>query len=145
LRTIVIVTAAIVVAGIFGPFTYAGPTSDRPRSAAPTAPRYTARNLVATAQLKAALRAAHLSLIPKAQRGGVRGPLRGTTYYGSYGPWRYALATFSHPQVGTTDQPEAFSKAPGRNWRDRGDTGGCLSKGVIPLPLLRVWHLRTQC
>jgi hypothetical protein len=114
-----------------------------PQSDAATAP--VARNLVATPAVKAALRAAHLARVPRAQRAAIRGPLRGTTYYGSYGSWRYALATFSHPRVGTTDQPELFSKAPGRAWRDRGDTGGCLSQGIIPRALLRVWHLRSNC
>ncbi len=65
--------------------------------------------------MKSALRAAHLALIPLPQRAGVRGPLRGTTYYGSYGAWHYALATFSIPRLGTTDQPEIFSKAPGND------------------------------
>jgi hypothetical protein len=49
---------------------------------------YSARNLVATVRVKAALRAAHLALLPRALRAGVRGPLKGTTYYGSYGRWR---------------------------------------------------------
>jgi hypothetical protein len=104
-----------------------------------------ARNLVATAKVKAALRAAHLRTIPVSDRAATRGPLRGSTYYGSYGTRQYALATFSHPRVGTTDQPELFSKAPGRPWRDRGDTGGCLTKGILPLALLRMWHLRSYC
>ncbi len=104
-----------------------------------------ARNLVATPRVKAALRAAHLALLPPSQRAGVRGPLKGTTYYGSFGSGRYALTTFSHPGVGTTDQPELFSKAPGRGWRDRGDTGGCLSQGIIPRALLKVWRLQSNC
>ena len=104
-----------------------------------------ARNLVATAEVKAALRAAHLRTVPPADRAKTRGPLRGSTYYGSYGNHRYALATFSHPRVGTTDQPELFSKVPGHRWRDHGDTGGCLTQGVIPRALLRVWHLRSYC
>ena len=104
-----------------------------------------ARNLVATAEVKAALRAAHLRTVPLADRAKTRGPLKGTTYYGSVGKWKYALATFSHPGVGTTDQPELFSKAPGGAWRDRGDTGGCLTKGIIPRALIRVWHLSSYC
>ena len=104
-----------------------------------------ARNLVATAKVKAALRAAHLRTVPAADRAKTRGPLRGSTYYGSYGSRRYALATFSHPRVGTTDQPELFSKLPGHPWRDRGDSGGCLTKGVIPPALVRLWHLRSYC
>jgi hypothetical protein len=104
-----------------------------------------ARNLVATLKVKAALRAAHLRTLPPSDRAQTRGPLRGSTYYGSYGNRRYALATFSHPRVGTTDQPELFSKAPGRLWRDHGDTGGCLTQGVIPRALIRLWHLRSYC
>ena len=104
-----------------------------------------ARNLVATVKVKAALRTAHLRTVPLSDRAATHGPLPRSTYYGSYGAFRYALATFSHPRVGTTDQPELFSKAPGRPWRDRGDTGGCLTKGVLPPALLRVWHLRSYC
>jgi hypothetical protein len=104
-----------------------------------------AKNLVATAQVKTALRAAHLRTLPAADRPATRGPLPKSTYYGSYGSRRYALATFSHPRVGTTDQPELFSKVPGRSWRDHGDTGGCLTLGVLPRALLRLWHLRSYC
>ena len=104
-----------------------------------------AKNLVATTGVKAALRAAHLRTLPPADRAATRGPLPKSTYYGSYANRRYALATFSHPRVGTTDQPELFSKTPGRPWRDHGDTGGCLTKGILPRALLRVWHLRSYC
>ncbi|MBA3331098.1 MAG: hypothetical protein H0T39_09550 [Actinobacteria bacterium] len=61
------------------------------------------------------------------------------TYYGSYGSTRYAIATFSREGVGTTDQPELFSKPSGKPWRDRGDTGGCISSSIIPSALLRLW------
>jgi hypothetical protein len=104
-----------------------------------------AKNLVATAKVKAALRAAHLRTVPLSSRAATRGPLPRSTYYGSYGGRLYALATFSHPRVGTTDQPELFSKLPGHVWRDHGDTGGCLTQGVIPPALLRLWHLRSYC
>jgi hypothetical protein len=114
-------------------------------AAASTSAAPVPRNLTATPGVKAALKAAHLASLQASQRAGVRGPLKGSTYYGSFGRWRYALATFSHPRVGTTDQPELFSKAPGRGWRDRGDTGGCLSKGIIPRALLRVWRLPSNC
>ena len=97
------------------------------------------RNLVATAAVKAQLRDAHLRLLPAAARKGVRGPLKGLTYYGSFGSTRYAIATFSVPGLGTQDQPELFSKPAGRPWRDRGDTGGCISSRIIPAPLLRLW------
>ncbi|MDQ2969290.1 MAG: hypothetical protein M3R37_13360 [Actinomycetota bacterium] len=112
---------------------------------APAAAAPVAKNLVATASVKAALRTTHLAVLQPSQRAGVRGPLKGTTYYGSVGKWKYALAMFSQPGVGTTDQPELFSKAPGGRWRDRGDTGGCLTKGIIPRALIRLWHLRSYC
>jgi hypothetical protein len=104
-----------------------------------------AKNLVATVKVKAALRAAHLRTLRLSDRSATRGPLPRSTYYGSYGSHRYALATFSHPRVGTTDQPELFSKVPGRPWRDHGDTGGCLTQGIIPPALIRLWHLRSYC
>lgn len=106
-------------------------------ASAATAP--VARNLVATPAVKAALRAALVARLPVTQREKVRGPLPGRTYYGSYGPTRYALAVFSFPGTGTTDQPEVFDRPPGKPWQDRGDTGGCLRK--IPAPLRRVWRL----
>jgi hypothetical protein len=104
-----------------------------------------AKNLVATAKVKAALRTAHLRTIPMSDRPATRGPLPRSTYYGSYGSHLYALATFSHPRMGTTDQPELFSKAPGRPWRDHGDSGGCLTQGIIPPALVRLWHLHSYC
>lgn len=99
----------------------------------------TPRNLVATAAVKAQLREAHLRTIPVADRRKVRGPLKGLTYYGSYGSMRYAIATFSFAGLGTQDQPELFSRPAGKPWRDRGDTGGCISSKIIPAPLLRLW------
>jgi hypothetical protein len=115
----------------------AGLSSDTIATAAPAAP--TPRNLVATTAVKAQLRAAHLLTIAAADRKKVRGPLQGLTYYGSYGATRYAIATFSAPRVGTQDQPELFSRAVGKAWRDRGDTGGCISSRIVPAPLLRMW------
>ena len=100
------------------------------------------RNLVATAAVKAQLREAHLRLVPLAARRNVRGPLKGLTYYGSYGSTRYAIATFSREGVGTTDQPELFSKPSGKPWRDRGDTGGCISSTIISSALLRLWGFK---
>ena len=100
------------------------------------------RNLVATAAVKAQLREAHLKAIPAADRKKVRGPLKGLTYYGSYGATRYAIATFSVEGLGTQDQPELFSKLSGKPWRDRGDTGGCISSKIIPAPLLRLWGFK---
>jgi len=98
-------------------------------------------NLVASVAVKSQLREAHLRVVPLGSRSKVRGPLKGSTYYGSYGSTRYAIATFSTEGLGTTDQPELFSKPLGKPWRDRGDTGGCISGRIIPPPLLLLWGL----
>lgn len=137
----------VAALGLVRHYLAAGKPAAPTPAVAPTVPSTAtvAKNLIASPAVKHALLAAHLKLLFPSQRSGVQGPLKGTTYYGSYGRWRYALATFSHPHVGTTDQPELLSKAPGMPWRDRGDTGGCLSKGIIPQALLRVWHLHTKC
>lgn len=96
-------------------------------------------NLVATPTVKAQLRSAFL----RAHRGyapaKVRGPLKGRTYYGRYGKKEYAVATFSVPLTGTTDQPELFRRPRGGAWRDLGDTGGEVCPPYVPLPLLRLW------
>ena len=63
----------------------------------------------------------------------------GKTHYGRIGRDRYALAVFSLPQTGTTDQPEVFSIRARGAWSDLGDTGGCLAK--IPPSLLHAWGL----
>lgn len=110
--------------------------------AAPAQAALSPRNLVATAAVKTQLREAHVRLVSLAGRKKVHGPLKGLTYYGSYGSTRYAVATFSTDGVGTTDQPELFSKPLGRPWRDRGDTGGCISSKIIPPPLLRLWGFK---
>lgn len=107
--------------------------------AAPDAQRGGPVNLVATTAVKRALRAsflrAHRSLSP-AQ---VRGPLRGSVYYARYGAFEWALATFSVPRVGTTDQPEVFRRRRGGAWVDRGDTGGSLC--AVPRAVVRLWGL----
>jgi hypothetical protein len=109
--------------------------------AAPSAQPATrdARNLVATPKVKQALRAAFLAKSGRTR--GIKGPLKGTTYYGSYRGREYAFATFSVPRFGTQDQPEVFSRVAGGRWFDRGDTGGEICPGWIPLPLIKVWKL----
>lgn len=99
-------------------------------------------NLVATAKVKAALRTAFLHNHRRYAPRKVKGPLKGSTFYGRYGQTKYAFASFSIPRFGTQDQPELFKRLPGRAWRDLGDTGGEICKGSVPLPLIRVWHLR---
>lgn len=108
-----------------------------------TAPE--ARNLIATPTIKRQLRTALLARLSKygLPTAGVRGPLKGTTYYGRYRDHEYAFAEFSIPPTGAQDQPETFSRRVGGRWVDRGDTGGEICPGrPIPLALIKVWHLR---
>jgi hypothetical protein len=99
-----------------------------------------ARNLVATPAVKAALRSAFVHAHSRFAAAQIKGPLPGTTYYGSAGGFEYAVATFSVPRFATQDQPEIFRRTAGGRWRDLGDTGGDVCPGVVPLSLLRVWH-----
>ena len=108
------------------------------------APR--AVNLVATPAVKRALRAVFLRLHRSTRPASVRGPLNGSVYYARYGRVYWALATFSLPVVGTTDQPEVFRRVVGGRWVDKGDTGGNLC--AVPRPVVAVWRLlarRTGC
>jgi hypothetical protein len=85
-------------------------------------------NLRATPAVKQGLRAAFLAHADPSIRAGVRGPLPGSVYYGRSGGLEWALATFSLPRVGTTDQPERFRRRPGGKWTDLGAgsrTPGC--------------------
>ena len=103
-------------------------------------------NLRATPQVKRALRAAFLRAHPALDGRRVRGPLRGTVYYARLRATEWALATFWMPRVGTTDQPEVFSRRVRGRWRDRGDTGGSLC--AVPRSVVRLWGLlrfRTSC
>lgn len=93
-----------------------------------------ARNLKVTAALRADIAAAHKKVDTNQPDSG---PTK--VYYGHCGSRYWALGTFKDPQLGTTDQPEAFSRQPDQPWKDLGDTGGDLSK--IPAPLLKVWHV----
>jgi hypothetical protein len=88
------------------------------------------------------IRAAFLLEHPQYSPKRVKGPLKGTTYYGRYRRTYYAFATFSVPRTGTTDQPELFKRPPGGVFHDRGDTGGEICKRKVPLALIRVWHLK---
>lgn len=101
-----------------------------------------ARNLAATPKVKAALRAAFIRTHSNLTASSIRGPLRGRTYYGSYGRRDYAVAVFSVPRFGTQDQPEVFRRPTARRWRDLGDTGGDICPPTIPLPLLKLWHFQ---
>ena len=99
-------------------------------------------NLVATPRLKAKLRASFLIKHHQYSQRRVKGPLKGTTYYGRYGRTEYAFATFSVPRTGTTDQPELFKRPVGGVFRDLGDTGGQICKRDVPLALIKVWRLK---
>jgi len=72
----------------------------------------------------------------------IKGPLVGTVHLARYRGYEWAIATFSFPATGTTDQPERFVRRIGtRRWRDLGDTGGPVFERV-PCPLLRAWSIR---
>jgi hypothetical protein len=100
-----------------------------------------ARNLVATPRVKAKLRASFLLAHHQYRQRRVKGPLKGTTYYGRYGSTEYAFAVFSVPRTGTTDQPELFRRPRNGLFRDLGDTGGEICKREVPLALIKVWRL----
>jgi opacity protein-like surface antigen len=102
-------------------------------------------NLVATPRIKNMLRASFLLFHHRFNRRytarNVKGPLKGTTYYGRYGRTEYAFAVFS--VLGdTTDQPELFKRPVGGLFRDVGDTGGEICRSRVPLALIKVWHLK---
>jgi hypothetical protein len=84
------------------------------------------KNLVATPQVKEALRAAYLEAHPSADVGA---PAPGRTYYGSWVGTRYAVATFGrYPTIFKTDRH-------GR-WHVRRETHGGICDTVVPLDLL---------
>jgi hypothetical protein len=99
-------------------------------------------NLVAGPRVKSMLRAAFLIEHHRYSPLRVRGPLKGSTYYGRYGRTEYAFAVFSVPRTGTTDQPELFKRPRGGVFHDLGDTGGEICKRKVPLALIKVWRLK---
>lgn len=107
-------------------------------SAPPAVTTPTCRSLPVTTSLRSRLRAAHHRVYAR----NFAGPPTKSTYHGRCGKTYYALASFNHPGVGYTDQPEAFRRYLGHSWRDQGDTGGdvCGSKKV-PRSLLKVWKI----
>lgn len=80
-------------------------------------------NLRVTPRLKAKPGAAYLAWHTGTNRARLRGPLPGSTYYARLGRGEWAIATFSHPVTGTTDQPEVFNRPIGGRWVDIGGTG----------------------
>jgi hypothetical protein len=99
-------------------------------------------NLIATPRVKAMLRAAFILKHHQYSQRRIKGPLKGTTYYGRYGRTEYAFSIFSVPRTGTTDQPELFKRAVNGIFRDLGDTGGEICKRDVPLALIKVWRLK---
>lgn len=99
-------------------------------------------NLVATPRVKAMLRAAFILKHHQYSQRRIKGPLKGTTYYGRYGNTEYAFSVFSVPRTGTTDQPELFKRSVNGIFRDLGDTGGEICKRDVPLALIKVWRLK---
>jgi hypothetical protein len=99
-------------------------------------------NLVATPRVKAMLRAAFILKHHQYSQRRIKGPLKGTTYFGRYGKTEYAFSVFSVPRTGTTDQPELFKRPAHGIFRDLGDTGGEICKRDVPLALIKVWRLK---
>lgn len=98
--------------------------------------------LPVTPRVKQMLRASFLLRHHRYSQRRVKGPLKGSIYYGRYGRTRYAFATFSVPRTGTTDQPELFKRPPNGLFRDLGDTGGEICKRDVPPALIRAWRLK---
>jgi hypothetical protein len=87
------------------------------------------QNLIATPNVKSALRAAYLRAHPEYAPSQVGMPAPGKTYYGSYSGTRYAVATFgTYPTIFRTDRH-------GR-WHLRRETHGGICDQVVPLDLL---------
>jgi hypothetical protein len=110
-----------------------------PTTVTPPVSTAACKGLPVTASLRTALRSAH----HRAYARPFNGPPVKSTWYGRCGMTYYAMASFFHPGVGYTDQPEVFRRRVGRIWADRGDTGGepCNSKKV-PAALLKAWKYR---
>jgi hypothetical protein len=96
-------------------------------------------NLVASPATKAALRVAYLRSHTGWQPEHVAGPVRGRTYYGTYGGTEFAVATFVTP---ASSYPTIFERTPGSNWHAVRDTHGGICTNWVPRELIRVWSLR---
>jgi hypothetical protein len=108
---------------------------------APRASGGMAVKVTVTPATRAALRRRLLDCYRGPDKGRIKGPLAGTVHLARYRGYEWAIATFSFPATGTTDQPERFIRRIGRQrWRDLGDTGGPLSER-LPCPLLRAWRI----
>jgi hypothetical protein len=120
----------------------AGPARAYCGGASPRAAGGAAVALKVTPAITAQLRRRLLTCYRGPDAGRIKGPLVGKVHLARYGGSVWAVATFSFPATGTTDQPERFiHKAGPHRWRDLGDTGGPLSDRV-PCAVLRAWHIR---
>jgi hypothetical protein len=90
-------------------------------------------NLVATPSVKAGLTAAYVHV--HRDRPHAR-PAPGRTWYGRFGGYEFAVATFAaHPSV--------FSRPPRGRWTLDRDTRGAVCDDVVPAQLLAItWHYR---
>lgn len=104
-----------------------------------------AQNLVISAQDRLSLRTTLLSASHMPDEAGVKGPLPNTVFYARYRGTDWAIATFSLPGTGTTDQPERFRRPVGGQWTLLGDTGSPLKDSGIPCPVLRAWNMDEGC
>jgi hypothetical protein len=113
--------------------------AETPQATPPVITAPVCKSLPVTAGLRTALRSAHHRVYARR----FNGPPQKSTYHGRCGLTYYALASFYHPGVGYTDQPEVFKRRIKQKWRDEGDTGGdaCGSKKV-PTALLKAWKIR---
>ena len=96
-------------------------------------------NLVASPDTKASLRTAYLRAHRAWRPSQVAGPVRGATYYGSYGGTEFAVATFVTPAAAF---PTIFERTPGGGWHAVRDTHGGICTNWVPLELIRAWSLR---
>jgi len=109
-----------------------------------TASSSTAHNLAVTPAVRQAVRNAVITGEDRSLAKKTKGPLTGM-YYGDYQGVEYAVAAFSMPYTGTTDQPTLFVRLPHVPWfvsiTDLGGAGPLDQATVIPCPLRQVWDI----
>ena len=103
-------------------------------------------NLVATPDVKNALRSAYLTAHPGLDPQQLAAPAAGRTYYGSYSGTSYAVATFA---VGSAPAyPTIFRTDRHGRWHVRRQTHGAVCTDVVPAALIKTWwleHWRGKC
>jgi hypothetical protein len=103
-------------------------------------------NLVATPNVKAALRTAYIRAHPELAPERVGMPVSGRTYYGNYSGTRYAVATFAVPS--SRAYPTIFRTDFNGRWKFIRQTHGGICTTVVPIELIKVWwleHWRAGC